>query len=726
MEKANLKSEIVEQERKSETGENFFPGKKRIFSFLGIGSKSKVHKIWQYFAEYPFYRLNSTQGVKYIFSVLNELTQTPCHYLYLLRESENKLILERSDFSELTSWAEKHGTDKTILEDLQEPEISKRQQDSHLKLQIIEELGVNLLNIPLRLQGEEFIGVIQTGPVQKKVILKKLRPALEIFSVAAASAIKNLKKNEGLLQEIQRLNSKMEVSRRMLGSALELNRFVDLLLDLALTATKAEAGFVAITNTKKKTMSVRAHKNLPDGFIKNMNLSTEQGLFEWSVDDSDIMILRDYEFVEKFHIKSILAVPLVERKTLIGVFALINFNSSEMFSDFSLSVLTNFVEQIKLVLNNSKIFEEFTERYFNTLIAMSRAYDHRSPYTAGHSKRVSEIAAEIATQMKLAPDQITNIRKAGLIHDVGMCGVVDIGEGYQADFNHPEIGASMIEVLPISGEIPEAVKSHHEWFDGWGFPQGLKADQIPIGGRILAVAEFFAEVTANSRVKEAASWEKLMEEFQLRRKKQFDPDVVDRFIDLINQKREKSKTDRIEWCWKFKGEPEDVCDSCPAYQQKERFCWSFPEVNCEKHGDRLCDNCFIYQEWLSRIECLVKEKKIEEKIMDYKVQQNGDVSILSLTGEIDVSVAPQLRSVLQKLIDAGQVKIVIDLGNVAFIDSSGLGIFVVAYKSAKANNGDIKFAAARPEVLKVIKLTRLDKHFELFKTTEEAEKSFSL
>ena len=100
------------------------------------------------------------------------------------------------------------------------------------------------------------------------------------------------------------------------------------------------------------------------------------------------------------------------------------------------------------------------------------------------------------------------------------------------------------------------------------------------------------------------------------------------------------------------------------------------------------------------------------------------VTVLSLGGEVDVAVAPQLRNIFKDLIDAGKINIIVDLKEVEFIDSSGLGIFVVGYKSAKAKGGDIKFSGAKTEVLKVIQLTRLEKYFELFQTKEQAQLSF--
>ena len=167
-----------------------------------------------------------------------------------------------------------------------------------------------------------------------------------------------------------------------------------------------------------------------------------------------------------------------------------------------------------------------------------------------------------------------------------------------------------------------------------------------------------------------------------------------------------------------------MCSNCAGYKKEKRFCWICFDVNCEKHGDILCNDCFIYTEWLQRIQTIINNNQLEVKKMEHNISEKGAVTVLSLKGEVDVSVAPQLRTIFKTLIERGKINIIVDLQSVEFIDSSGLGIFVVAFKSAKAKGGNIKFSGATTEVLNVIKLTRLDKHFELFKTVELAEMSF--
>ncbi|GEM_PF-684843 len=697
--------------------------KRGLFSLFRTRERDMEIAIWRYFASKIFVHSDSGTGYKDIFSFLKSTIETPCVYLYLCDGESKKLVLATADFADLKEWSEANKLDDRTEAELREPEIMLQNRELFQKIAGIEMLGANLLNIPLRLKGDKFIGTILTGPIKDGGKIEQFRHFFNIFSVAAANSVNRFREIERLREEVDRLQSKMKVSKRMLGSALELNRFVDLLLDLAITATRAEAGFVAMVRKEEQKLEISAHKNLPEGFLEKVNLSAEDGLFEWSPDDGDVIILRDYDFVADFEIKSILGVPLVENKNLLGIFALINFTNSEMFSDFSLQILTNFTEQIKLVLNNSRFFEDFTNRYFSTLVAMSDAYDHRSAETTGHSRRVSDIAVKIAHQMNLDKNLVEHIRRAALIHDVGMCGVVDITEGFQADFNHPEIAASMIEVLPIAEELTQAVRTHHEWYDGWGFPNGLKGNQIPIAGRVLALAEYFVEATTNARFKESLTPDELKKELELRRGKQFDPEVVDAFLQIMAVKENQKPGALFQKCWEFKGEPAEVCSQCPAYKS-DQFCWLHFEVNCASHGDELCDRCFLFKEWIERVERLVANNKIEVKTMEHDVEKLNNFTLVKLSGEIDVSVAPKLRNLLRELIEGGQENLVIDLTEVPFIDSSGLGIFVVAFKLAKAKNGAIKFVGARPEVLKVIQLTRLDKHFQLFESMEQAEKNF--
>lgn len=668
--------------------------------------------VWREFGNFMFFDKPASEGFEFIFDVFESVIKTPAYYIYSFSEHNQSLILESMRLRiERMSMLEDE-----VIEAIREPDLKIIFKDDYKSLGIALIWAGKFLNIPLYLSGS-YIGSFFAGPFEPKPIDKGIINWLKDFSGACAVALRQIKLGEETRSKIRLLEAQAQVNRKMLGSTLEVNKFLGLLLELALTATGSDAGFIAMWDEKLKRMVVRASKNLTDEFINTLDLSPDRGLFEW-IEGGDEMIVRDFNFLMRFKINSIIGVPLVENRKILGIFALINFKKLERFEEFTVKVLSAFVEQIKIVIHNVDLFSQFTERYLRTLIALAEAYDMRSEYTAGHSNRVAQLAVEIGKKLGLDLEKLRELKIAGLIHDVGMCGVVEISEGYQADYNHPIIGANMIEILPISVDIIEGVRTHQEWYDGWGFPQGLKGEEIPLFGRILGLCEFFVEMSSNSKLRKALDYPQLEEEIRKRTGSQFDPKIVSAFFSVMNEKRERAKFEWIEECWKFKGEPRDVCSRCPVYESNLKKCWQSPEIMCRFHGDYSCEDCFIFLEWIDRI----KTKKLEKK-MEYSVVEKNNYAIVKFKGEIDVATSIQARDVLKSLIDKGKVNIIIDFSDVTFIDSSGLGVIVVAYRSVKEKGGSIKFANVNNRVKKLFEITRTEKHFEFYNTVEDAEKS---
>lgn len=111
--------------------------------------------------------------------------------------------------------------------------------------------------------------------------------------------------------------------------------------------------------------------------------------------------------------------------------------------------------------------------------------------------------------------------------------------------------------------------------------------------------------------------------------------------------------------------------------------------------------------------------------MDFTVQQQGDVAIVILHGEMDVAVAPKLKAVLKQTLEQGNKKVVVDMKDVLFVDSSCLGVMVNAHKMAVGLNAAVKFAQSSEQVRKIFELTRTDKHLSFHATIGEAIKSFA-
>jgi putative nucleotidyltransferase with HDIG domain len=316
---------------------------------------------------------------------------------------------------------------------------------------------------------------------------------------------------------------------------MDLDRFTQLLLELALGSTGSEAGFVATHDSATQRLEVRAQAGMPDGFAHEVDLSPATGLFDWSpAAEGGALVLADFDAALRFGLRSLLAVPLLQEGQPLGIFALANFGvGGGEFDEHSLELCEAFAEQIRLMLHNARSFNDFAGRYLETLESLARALDARSPLTHRHHERVAEVARALTAHLRLPEREATAIRTAALIHDVGLAGAAALEGAADSDIEHPTVGASLVEHLPVHPELIGAVATHHEWYDGWGFPRGLAAEQIPIGGRILGMAEFVVEMSTDTPVRRAWEGPRLVEEIAQRRGTQFDPTVADAAIELI-------------------------------------------------------------------------------------------------------------------------------------------------------------------------------------------------
>jgi putative nucleotidyltransferase with HDIG domain len=177
----------------------------------------------------------------------------------------------------------------------------------------------------------------------------------------------------------------------------------------------------------------------------------------------------------------------------------------------------------------------------DTVTALAFAVDARGPYSTGHSQAVSRLAARIAIQAGLSVEEVEEARLAGLLHDIGMIHVPDTvcnkperlsPEEFDVMSRHSAWGAKMLEPLNVKA-IERIVRHHHERFDGEGYPDRLAADQIPLGARIVAVAESFHSMLSDLPYKSARTFEDALAELRRCSGLQFDPTIVVAFLDWL-------------------------------------------------------------------------------------------------------------------------------------------------------------------------------------------------
>ncbi len=176
--------------------------------------------------------------------------------------------------------------------------------------------------------------------------------------------------------------------------------------------------------------------------------------------------------------------------------------------------------------------------FLSAITALAYALEAKDKYTSGHSQRVANISVVIAKRMGLLQESVDKVKLAGLVHDIGKIGVMEsvlnkpgslTDKEFQHIQKHPEIGERIL--TPVADEeILRLVRSHHERYDGSGYPDGLKATQIALGARILAIADAYEAMTSERPYRKAMSDKAASAEIGCGKGTQFDPEIADAFL----------------------------------------------------------------------------------------------------------------------------------------------------------------------------------------------------
>lgn len=185
---------------------------------------------------------------------------------------------------------------------------------------------------------------------------------------------------------------------------------------------------------------------------------------------------------------------------------------------------------------------EVRQAYLQTIAALTSALDAKDAYTRGHCERVAALAVAIGKEMGLPEDQLELLEYVGRLHDVGKIGVRDAvlkkpgiftPREYAEMQTHVVLGADIVERISLLGEGASWIRHHHERFDGRGFPDGLRGEQIPLGARIIAVADAYDALTSQRPYKGALEEEAALAEMEICAGTQFDPQVVKVLVRVV-------------------------------------------------------------------------------------------------------------------------------------------------------------------------------------------------
>lgn len=242
--------------------------------------------------------------------------------------------------------------------------------------------------------------------------------------------------------------------------------------------------------------------------------------------------------VVAYSLRSILCVPLQVKDELTGVIYADNRVREGIFTENHRFLLSAFANQAAAALENAQLFNDLSMSYEQTLEALVTALDARERETGQHTRRVVLYSMALAKKMGLPDEELIEIRRGALVHDIGKIWVPDAilqkpgpltEEEWVVMRRHPEEGLRILQGIMFFEGAVDIVGSSHEHYDGSGYPRGLVGDQIPLGARIFAVADAFDAITSDRSYRKAQPFRVAYDEILRCRGTQFDPKVVDVF-----------------------------------------------------------------------------------------------------------------------------------------------------------------------------------------------------
>lgn len=243
---------------------------------------------------------------------------------------------------------------------------------------------------------------------------------------------------------------------------------------------------------------------------------------------------------------AIIIVPIIYKGELIGLITLDQKKvDGTIFDIEDIEILKTLSEQLAIAIQNSKIYKELNTAYLQITRALSLTLESKDEYLIGHSDNVTKYAVLLGKKIGLAEKDLYILAQASILHDLGKIGIHDYilskpgkltKEEWEEMKQHPIKGAKILQALPFLNDVARVILYHHERYDGTGYPEGLKGEQIPLLSRILTIADSVDAMLSDRPYKEKKmTVEEMLEEIISQKGKQFDPFLVDEFVKIVKE-----------------------------------------------------------------------------------------------------------------------------------------------------------------------------------------------
>jgi putative nucleotidyltransferase with HDIG domain len=395
-----------------------------------------------------------------------------------------------------------------------------------------------------------FLLAIYTGRLQRKELTSAI-DNLRISTDLLLEKIETNYNNVRLINEIGLTLSRLTDAKAILGEVmqalkkrLDYDRGMILLADKEKRRLEYGAGFGYSKNDLHFLKETTFHLDRPES--KGIFVLCFRERRSFLINDVEEIVKdlspRSLNFARALGAKSFICCPIVHLEDAMGILVVDNVRTKRPLLQRDIDVMMGITPQIGIGIQNARITEAKEKQFHSILRVLASSIDARDPLTAGHSERVTRYAVGIAEELGLSRDYCEMLRVAALLHDYGKIAIRDTilkKQGVLTPKEREEIQThaaktrEILEKIEFEGiykEVPDVAEAHHEKYDGTGYPRGLKAEEILLGARILAVADVFEAITSKRHYRDPMLLDDALRLLDQDRGKHFDPDIVDAFM----------------------------------------------------------------------------------------------------------------------------------------------------------------------------------------------------
>ncbi len=411
--------------------------------------------------------------------------------------------------------------------------------------------------VPLTAAGRTVGAMLVNVGLPREITPEETR-VLGALADLGAYAIHRAELFEETVKHLDRLAALRSIDIAI-SSSFDLRMILDVVLDKVIRELSVDAADILLLRPESLMLEFGAGQGFWTRSAESIMLAVGEGLPGRAVLQREVTYVDDLgemsqslkrDFLvaqEKF--VSYYGVPLVAKGKVKGVLEL--FNRSPLAHDTEwMQFLEALAGQTAIAIDSSSTFQELQRSsmelalaYDATIEGWSRALDLRDKETEGHTLRVTEMALKLARLMGMSEEELIQVRRGGLLHDIGKMGVPDSillkpnrlsEEDWTIMRRHPQLAYDMLSPIAYLRPALDIPYCHHERWDGKGYPRGLKGNEIPLAARIFSVVDVWDALTFDRPYRPARKSEDILKYIQSESGRQFDPAVVEAFLNLMS------------------------------------------------------------------------------------------------------------------------------------------------------------------------------------------------